>query len=111
MHGFAGPFFFGPALLFLGLLKFLFVIAIIMLIVRLVTHGHRAGYTHGGYGHRGYGPGSYGPTQESDPRRVAALRYASGQIDRAEFDRIISGLDAAAPSAPTPPSPPTAPIA
>ena len=108
MHGFfPGLMFFGPALLFLGLIKVLFVVLVIMLIVRLVSHGHhRPGYHarwHDGYSH-GYGHSD----AQLDPRRVAAWRYAAGKIDRAEFDRIMSGLDCAAPA---PPAPPAAPVA
>ena len=108
MHGF---FFLWPALLFFGVFKILLFVLLIMLVVRFVSHGHRhAAYAHGhGYGHRhdhGY------DAQNFDPRRVAAWRYASGTIDRAEFDRIISGLDASTPttppSTPAPPAPPAA---
>ena len=94
-----------PFLLFGGLLKFLIVIAIVILIVRLVTHrGHYAGHWHG-HMHGGWAP------ENQDPRRIAAMRYASGQIDRAEFDRIMSTLDATAPGATTPPQAPMPPQA
>jgi len=109
MHGFLpAAFIFGPALLFFGLLKIALFVLLIVLIVRLVSHGHRhPAYAHGG----GHGYGRH-DTQGADPRRVAAWRYAAGQIDRAEFDRITAGLDAAAGSAPTtPPSTPTPPVA
>ena len=121
MHGFfPGAFLFGPALLFFGLFKILLFVLLIMLIVRFVSHGrghHGYGYGHPGhgygYGHgHGFGPASAVGGPDSDPRRVAALRYAAGKIDRAEFDRIMSGLDAATPSTPpATPAPPTAPTA
>ncbi|MDR3686170.1 MAG: hypothetical protein P4L93_04345 [Coriobacteriia bacterium] len=123
MHGFfPGVFFFAPVLLFFGFLKIMFVILLIVLIVRLATHGRRHGaYAHDGYGYGGHGygyghdHGHGGPhghagfdAPEMDPRRVAAWRYAAGKIDRTEFDRIMSGLDATAPAPPTaPPSAPT----
>jgi uncharacterized membrane protein len=117
MHGlfFPGAFLW-PALFFFGLFRILLFVLVIALIVRLVSHGHRhAEYAHG----HGYGPGfGYGwrhghdfDTQSLDPRRIAAWRYAAGKIDRAEFDRIMGGLDASA-TAPAPPTvPPTAPPA
>lgn len=112
MYGFfPGAFFFGPSLLFFGLLRIALLVLLIVLIVRLVSHGHRgADYMHDrgrGYGHAG----GY-DAQSTDPRRVAAWRYAAGQIDRAEFDHIMGGLDAASTSAPTAaPSNPTPPVA
>jgi len=116
MHAFfPGAFFFlGPALLFFGLFKLVFFVLLIVLVVRLITHGRgHAAYAHGcaseyghGYGHRhGY------DAQDLDPRRVAAWRYAAGKIDRAEFDRVVSGIDAAASAPTTPPSAPTPPVA
>ena len=119
MHGvFPGAFFIGPALLFFWLVRLALLVLLIVLVVRLVTHGsHHADHGHGnGYGHgRGYGYGHGGAQSaaEADPRRVAAWRYAAGQIDCAEFDRIINGLDAAAVGAPSPapgvPAPPVSP--
>jgi uncharacterized membrane protein len=118
MHGFfPGAFLLAPVLLFFGFIKIMFFVLIIVFIVRLATHGRRhAEYAHGygnghgyGYGHGGHhGHGGF-DAQNMDPRRIAAWRYAAGKIDRAEFDRIVSGLDAAAgASAPTaPPSEPT----
>ena len=118
MHGFFPGAFVWPALFFFGLLKIVLFVLLVTLIVRLVSHGHRhAAYAHGyghGFGHghgHGYGRDNeydYNP-QNLDPRRVAAWRYAAGKIDRAEFDRVIAGLDAAAPS--TPPSNPAPPVA
>ena len=112
MHGFfPGVFFFGPLFLFGGLIKIVLLVLLITFIVRVAGHGHRhAAYGHGygngyGYGHhRGHG---FGPQAGTDPQRIAAWRYASGQIDRAEFDRITTALDASA----TPPSNPTPPAA
>jgi hypothetical protein len=115
MHGFfPGVFFFAPLFLLFGFFKIVLVVLIIVLIVRLFTHGrHHAAYAQG-YGYdRGHDHGYRGhfgsPSGENmDPRRVAAWRFAAGKIDRAEFDHIMSGLDAAAPAATTPPEP-TAP--
>jgi uncharacterized membrane protein len=108
MHGFfPGPFFFAPALLFFGLLRIAFWVLLIVLLVRLFTHGH-AHWAHYGHDHAHRHPHGNGP-DDLDPRKVAALRYASGEIDRSEFERIIGGLDAAAPRVPTPP--PGAPTA
>lgn len=117
MHGFyPGAFFLGPALLFFWLVRLALLVLLIVLVVRLVTHGwHHGDHSHG-YGRgRGYGYG-YGGTQsaaETDPRRVAAWRFAVGEIDRAEFDRIVSALDAAAVGARSPvpgvPAPPVSP--
>jgi hypothetical protein len=113
MHGF---FLFAPLLLLFGFIKIMFVVLLIVFIVRLATHGRRHGaYGYGyGYGHgHGHGPAGYHghgghDVTNMDPRRIAAWRFASGQIDRAEFDRIIGGLDASEPTAPTaPPSAPT----
>ena len=106
MHGFLpGLFWFGPAILFLGFFKLLFFVLIIWLIVRLVSHGSRhAAYAHGDPWH-GYGHGPH-VGFDGDPRRLAAMRYAAGKIDRAEFDRIMAGLDANSPS-----NPPAAPPA
>ena len=115
MHGFFFPgAFFWPALLFGGLFKILLFVLLISLVVRLVGHGHwRSAYAHPhgpGYGHsHAYDYGSDPDPHNLDPRRVAAWRYAAGKIDRVEFDRIMSGLDASAPAAPSsPPAPPVA---
>lgn len=104
MHGF---FFLWPALLFFGVFKILLFVLLVVLVVRLLTHGHgHAAYAHGRGGY-GYRHGSEYDAQNFDPRRVAAWRYASGQIDRAEFDRVIAGLDANTPAAPpSTPAPP-----
>jgi uncharacterized membrane protein len=111
MHGFGffpGMLLFGPALLFIALFKILFFVLLIMLIVRLVTHGRRhgaaAGYGHGH--HHGHHHGGGSEMQDLDPRRIAAWRYASGKIDRAEFDRVIAGLDAANIASAAAPAPP-----
>jgi uncharacterized membrane protein len=95
--------FFWPVLLFGGFLKFLIIVAVVVLIVRLVTHRHG----HSGHWH-GYGHANGWPPENTDPRRIAAMRYASGRIDRAEFDHIMSTLDATAPGAPAPPQAPSA---
>ena len=115
MHGFGFfPGILWPVVLFFGLLKLLFVVLIIGFIVRLAMHGrghyHGYGWGHGqGHGH-GYGYG--GGMADVDPRRIAAWRYAAGKIDRAEFDRIVAGLDASAAAGPTtPPAGPPQPQA
>jgi uncharacterized membrane protein len=90
-----------PLLLFGGLFKILIIVAVVVLIVRLVSrHGH-SGYWHG-HGHDHFS------STEQDPRRIAALRYAAGKIDRTEFDQIVSTLDASEAGVPTPPAAPTA---
>ena len=108
MHGFFPGVFVWPAIFFFGFFRIVLFVLVIALIVRLVSgHGHRHGdYAFGqGYGH-GFGHGlGHGP-QDFDPRKVAAWRYASGQIDRAEFDRIMAGLDAGVPAAPQGPAAP-----
>ena len=122
MHGFfPGVFFFAPVLLFFGFLKIMFFVLLIVFIVRLATHGRRhAAYAnsygdaqgHGpGYGHGGHHGHGGADVQNMDPRRIAAWRYASGKIDRTEFDGIIAGLDATAPAAPVAPTaPPSNPV-
>ena len=118
MHGFFPGVFVWPALAFFGLFRILLFVLLIVLIVRLVTRGHRhADYAYGhgygpGYGfgwHHGHGHNHDYDVQNVDPRRVAAWLYAAGKIDRAEFDHIMAGLDAGAPAAP--PSPPAPPVA
>jgi uncharacterized membrane protein len=92
-------FFLWPFLLFAGLFKVLLLVAVVVLFVRLVSHRHAGGYWHG----RGY----WAP-EAQDPRRIAAMRYAAGRIDRAEFDRILSALDASEQGTHTPPPAPPA---
>ena len=94
-------FFLWPVLLFGGLFRILIVIAFVVLIVRLVSRRH---YGYAGHWHGHAHHGLEGP----DPRRIAAMRFAAGRIDRAEFDRIMSTLDASEHGAPTPPAQPQA---
>jgi uncharacterized membrane protein len=97
------PFMFGygPLLLFGWFFRFLFLVLIIWLLVRILSHRHdHMGYWHG---HRHW------EAAAQDPRRIAAARYAAGQIDRADFDRITAALDATA-STPAPPVPPVPPV-
>ena len=105
MHWFFPGAFFWPGLFFFGFFRILLFVLLIALVVRLVSHGHRrADYAYGpGYHRRGHvnGPSDF------DPARATAWRYAAGQIDRAEFDRIMSALG----SSTTPPAPPVAPVA
>jgi uncharacterized membrane protein len=96
-------FLFGPFLLFAGFFKILIVVLLIVFLVRILSHRHDRfdhGHWHGHHGHWDAGA--------QDPRRIAAMRYAAGKIDRAEFDRIMSALDASGPTPPTPPTPPAA---
>ena len=109
MHGlfFPGVFFLWPMFLFFGLLKIALFVLVIVFIVRLATHGQRhgaCGYDHGHHGHRSQDDDAH----DLDPRRVAAWRYAAGKIDGAEFNRIVSGVDAAAAGTPMAPAPPVA---
>ncbi len=99
MHFFGPRLFFFPFMLGFGLLKALVVVAIIVMLVRLF-----AGHRHYHWAHRGYG---YWPVAE-DPRRIAAMRYASGRITREEFDRIMRDLDATATAGNATPPAPTA---
>jgi hypothetical protein len=101
MHFFGGPLIFAPFLLGLGLLKVVLFVGLILLVVRLATgHRYHHAYAHGGpYGQHA----PYAQTPQ-DPRRVAAMRYASGAIGREEFDRIMRDLDAAAGTTPQPPA-------
>jgi hypothetical protein len=139
MHHFV-PFLFGPFILFVALFKCLFLFLLIGFVVAAFSHmrrrrdymqagaagqmpyGHGGPQGHGGYhgqsqapqGHHGHGSphghhGHHG--HDMDPRRVAAYRYASGKIDRAEFEGIIAGLDAATPQAEATATPPVAPPA
>ncbi len=88
-----------PTFMFGGLFQLLFVLLIVALIVRGVTHHH----------HRDERWLHHDHWQENaDPRRIAAMRYAAGRIDRAEFERIMSALDASQPGMQTPPAPPAA---
>jgi uncharacterized membrane protein len=92
---------FGPFLLFGWLFRFLVLVLIIWLLVRIFSHRHdHMGHWHGHH--------HWDATAE-DPRRIAAARYAAGRIDRAEFDRITAALDATAPVPPASPAPPVPP--
>lgn len=97
MHWFfPGLLFFGPAFLFLGAMKVLFIFLVIALIVRLAGHGRRRDE----YYRRWHGPEFAYQDAQVDPRRIAAMRFAAGKIDRAEFERIMTALDATAPAPP-----------
>jgi uncharacterized membrane protein len=96
--------FFLPFLLMVGLFKILFVVAVIVLIVRLVSRRHYGGPW---VGHGQWAGHYWAAPDAQDPRRIAAMRYAAGRIDRAEFERIVGALDASEPG--TPPTPTDAP--
>ena len=96
-------FLFTPFLFFSGIFRVLLLVVVIVFIVRLVSHRH----DHVGHWH---GHGQW-DAQVQDPARIAAMRYASGRIDRAEFDRIMTALGTPAPTPPAPAAPPVPPTA
>jgi uncharacterized membrane protein len=103
MHFFGAPFILAPLLLGFGLLKVVLFVGLIVLLVRFAT-GHRYHHAYAPYSPYGH-HAPYAHTAD-DPRRVAAMRYASGSISREEFDRILRDIDAA--SGTTTPQPPAA---
>ena len=89
MHMWFGPgLFFAPFVLFWGILRVLLLVGLVVLLVRVFAHHSR---DHGAW-HRH--PAHWSGVGD-DPRRVAAMRYAAGRIDRDEYERILHGLDSA----------------